>query len=33
VPEAPGTGEGRGQYSPGNRKVVTLRSRSVMIHR
>jgi hypothetical protein len=33
VPEAPDTGEGRGQYSSGKRKVVTLRSRSLMIHR
>jgi hypothetical protein len=33
VPVAPATGEGRGQYSSGSRKVVKLRSRSVMIHR
>ncbi len=33
VPEASGTGEGRGQDSSGSRKVVTLRSRAGMIHR
>jgi hypothetical protein len=33
VPEASGTGEGRGQDSSGRRKVVTLRLRAVMIHR
>jgi hypothetical protein len=33
VPEAPATGEGRGQFSSGSRKVVKLRLRSVMIQR